>query len=527
MTVGTITERVRANATARADQPFCLFLSETGDRTIRWRELVAGMDQFSAAVLAAGVMPGEPVIILLPHHPALYSSFLGAMDCGAVPSFMPLPSHKQDPQLYWQEQRALLARIGARVMITTAAVAAEAAARIDLDHLTIVDASAVMASAPSGAASCRPTADALALLQHSSGTTGLKKGVALSHRAVLDQVDRYATAIGWNAGEVVVSWLPLYHDMGLIATFLMPAICGGTLVAMDPFEWVARPSMQLDAIERFGGTRAWLPNFAFLHLARQAESGQRWSLATMKSWVNCSEPCTPAAFNRFVERFADSGVTIESLHVCYAMAETVFAVSHARGSRSMVVDGHEVMSCGPALPGTEVRVETDHGVAASEGQVGEIVVRSKSRFHGYFRLPALTRERLRDGWFRTGDLGLVWDGEIYLTGRRDDLIVVRGRNYYAHVLEAIAGETAGVAPGRVVAFRVFSNDTGTHDIVIVAEADETVDERLVERAIRQRLQAAAGVLVQRVQVVRRGLLIKTTSGKISRRHNAGRFGAAA
>jgi acyl-CoA synthetase (AMP-forming)/AMP-acid ligase II len=459
--------------------------------------------------------------VLLPHHPALYSSFLGAMECGAVPTFLPLPSHKQDPDLYWQEQRALFTRIGARVVITTAAVAADAAGRIDLNHMTVVDADDVLASRLSRFESLSPAADDIALLQHSSGTTGLKKGVALSHRAVLNQVDRYASAIGWAEDEVVVSWLPLYHDMGLVATFLLPAICGGTLVAMDPFEWVAQPSMQLNAIERFGGTRAWLPNFAFLHLARQAEPDRQWSLATMKSWVNCSEPCKSTAFDRFIDRFADSGVTSHSLRVCYAMAETVFAVSQAEASRSIAIDGHEVMSCGRPLPGTWVRVD------AADGEVGEVLVRSESLFDGYFQQPALTRERLSDGWFRTGDLGLIRDGELYITGRRDDLIVVRGRNYYAHHLEAIASDTVGVAPGRVVAFRVFNDDTGTHDIVVVAEGTGSVEARLVERAVRQRVQATAGVLVQRVRVVPRGSLIKTSSGKISRRHNAERFGAAA
>lgn len=523
----TIPARVRAQAGLRHDHPFCQFLGDGVTRTISWDDLIAGIERFASAVAAAGVAPGEAVVILLPHHPALYGAFLGAMEGGAVPAFLPLPSRKQDPELYWRDQQALLARIGARVVIATRAALAEASRHLDLGGISLVDADAVMARAPSPIAVHCGAPDEVALLQHSSGTTGLKKGVALSHRAVIAHVERYAAAIGWTPDEVVVSWLPLYHDMGLIASFLMPAICGGTLVALDPFEWVARPSMQLDAIERFTGTRAWLPNFAFLHLARYAGSGDRWSLGSMKSWVNCSEPCTPTAFRRFLDRFEPSGVTAQSLQVCYAMAETVFAISQAPVSRSIVVDGREVMSCGPTLPGTSARVELADGGAARDGQVGEIVVRSDTLFGGYHRLPEATGERLRDGWFRTGDLGLVYGGELYVTGRRDDLIVVRGRNYYAHQLEAIASDTAGVVPGRVVAFRMFNDDTGTHDIVVVAESDDSMAGPPVARAVRERLQSAAGVDVQRVRVVPRGSLIKTTSGKISRRHNAERFGAAA
>lgn len=520
----TIPARVRANAAIHPGKTFCHFLGEDGERAISWHELVAAVDRFSAALTGAGMQPGDAVIVLLPHHPGLYGSFIGAMACGAVPSFMPLPSHKQDPDLYWQEQRALFARIGARAVITTSAVIAECGDRLQLGGVTVIDADAVLANEPATVRWIELRRDDVALLQHSSGTTGLKKGVALSHRAVLNQVDRYAETLGWRADEVVVSWLPLYHDMGLVATFLMTAISGGTLVAMDPFDWVARPSMQLDAIERFGGTRAWLPNFAFLHLARHADADKQWALSSMRSWVNCSEPCKAAAFDRFLERFAGSGVTPASLQVCYAMAETVFAVSHAHGRRGLTIDGQDVMSCGPVLEGTEVRIVRDDGSEAADGEAGEIAVRSESLFDGYHCLPGLTTERFRDGWFHTGDLGAICNGELIVTGRRDDLIVVCGRNYYAHHLEAIASETSGVAPGRVVAFRVFNDEAGTHDIVVVAESDGTVEARLVERAVRQRVQAVAGLQVQRVRVVPRGSLIKTTSGKISRRHNAERFG---
>lgn len=525
----TLTARVRQTALAQPERTFCYFLEDDGVRAISWAELVADTDRFSAAIAAADTRSGEPVAILLPHHRALYSSFLGSMACGAMPSFLPLPSHKQDPVLYWRDQQALFSRIGVRTVITTAFAAAALRAHLGLENVTVIDADTVLAG-PVPAISRdwgHEDGEAIAFLQHSSGTTGLKKGVALSHRAVLSQIDRYAAAIEWSTGDVIVSWLPLYHDMGLVAAFLLPAVCGGTIAAMDAFAWAARPSLQLEAIATYGGTRTWLPNFAFLHLAKQADSDRNWRLGTMKSWVNCSEPCKAEAFDAFLERFGPSGVTSGSLQICYAMAETVFAVSHATAPRRLVVDGTTVLSCGTPLPDTAVRIVRDTGETCGADEIGEVAVAGDSLFDGYHGLPDATAERLRNGWLHTGDLGLVHEGQLYLTGRRDDLIVVCGRNYYAHAIEAVAGDAPEVAPGRIVAFREFNEDTGTHDVVVVAESRGTTQTRLVERAIKQRVQAALGLQVQRVAVVPRGTLVKTTSGKISRRHNAERFGRGA
>lgn len=521
MTADTISGRVLRHAAAFPDRVFCHFLQDGRSTPMTWRTLARDMRRIAGAVLSSGVPAGSPVIIMLPHHPLLFGSFLGVMAAGRIPSFMPLPSVKQDPELFWAEHRELFGRIGVRAVITSSTAAAVLGEHLRVPGLAILDVDA--AGAAFDVSGGEGATDVTAFLQHSSGTTGTKKGVALTHRAVLDHIERYAQTVEWQHDEVVVSWLPLYHDMGLVAAFLMTAVKGGTLVAIDPFEWVARPETLFDAIERFGGTRTWLPNFAFLHLARQAEPDRHWRLQSMRSWVNCSEPCTTAAFDRFVSRFVRSGVTTASLQVCYAMAETVFAVAHSARPHQREIDGQVVVSCGPPIAGTTVRIVREDGSDAGAGEVGEIAVRTVNLFSGYFKRPELTAARLSDGWFRTGDLGSMVDGEVWVSGRVDDVIAVCGRKYYAHAIEAAVSDIAGVVPGRVVAFGRPNAHTGTQDVVVVAESDESRSATQVAAAIRKQVESRLGVTVQRALVTSRGSLVKTTSGKISRAHNQRKF----
>ena len=224
-------------------------------------------------------------------------------------------------------------------------------------------------------------ASEVAFLQHSSGTTGLQKGVALSHEAVLNQVASYSEAIALNDQDVIVSWLPLYHDMGLIAGFILPLVQGVPLVMMSPFDWVAHPALLLHAIHDYHGTLCWLPNFAYNHCARRIRQrdNEGVSLASMRMFINCSEPVRYESHQMFLDRFAANGVTNEMLVVSYAMAENTFAVTQTpigQAARSDVVDRIELeqnrvaqpverdhphaqirVSCGPAIVNTAVKVD--------------------------------------------------------------------------------------------------------------------------------------------------------------------------
>jgi acyl-CoA synthetase (AMP-forming)/AMP-acid ligase II len=382
-----------------------------------------------------------------------------------------------------------------------------------------------------------PAEDALALLQHSSGTTGLKKGVMLTYRAIFEQVMAYSDALGWRVDQsVIASWLPLYHDMGLVACFLTPMLLGVPIISLDAFEWTTRPASLLEAIESRRATHAWLPNFALAHIARATPRTRRFDLGSLQAIIGCSEPNKPATVDQFVARFADEGVRAEHVQTCYAMAETVFAVTQsavARPPRRLraVIDGGAVKVCdgpgaqtflsnGRPIADMEVRVLHD-GRLSGEGVTGEICVRAPYLFEGYLKDPATTQAAFIDGFFKTGDLGFIHEGEVYIFGRIKELIIVNGRNYFAHDVEMAANEAEGVKKGRCVAFGVYAPSIGSEQIILVAEREaEPVTDSRVVRAISEALNLRFGTTAGDIRLVEPGWLLKTTSGKISRAENA-------
>ncbi|TLM80401.1 MAG: fatty acyl-AMP ligase, partial [Actinobacteria bacterium] len=350
-------------------------------------------------------------------------------------------------------------------------------------------------------------------LQHSSGTTGLQKGVALSHRAVLRQLEVYAGALHIDpASDVIVSWLPLYHDMGLIASFLLPLLLGVKLVLMSPFDWVRAPYRLLQSISAHRGTLTWLPNFAYNFCAQKIRDRDLLGvdLSCLRAVINCSEPCRAESHAAFAERFAGYGLHPAALMTCYAMAENVFAVTQAgldgpvtldvidrdalqieRVARPAPGDGRAavtMVSNGRPLANVAVRIVDAGGADLPERAVGEIALRSDCMLSEYYHRPDATEQAfLPGGWYRTGDLGYLAGGELYVSGRMKDLIIVGGKNIYPQDIEAAASQVPGVHPGRVVAFGLFDEAAGTEEVALVAEVD-TVDE--VERealgeAIRQ------------------------------------------
>jgi acyl-CoA synthetase (AMP-forming)/AMP-acid ligase II len=394
--------------------------------------------------------------------------------------------------------------------------------------------------------------DAAPILQHSSGTTGLKKGVMLSHRAILDQTFSYAQAIGATSDDIVVSWLPLYHDMGLVACLLMPIVMGQTVVLLDPFHWVSRPGILFEAIARHRGTLCWLPNFAFDHLARIVEPNPvTMRMDAVRAFINCSEPCQAATFRRFADRFASLGVKPQALQVCYAMAETTFAVTQTgmdapprtvhvdrvalhESGRAIPPTGAdtdlELISTGQPVTGTVVQVMLATEQSAPDGVVGEICVRSSSLFSGYYKLPEESEARLRGDLYATRDRGFIRDGELYVLGRLDDLIIIAGRNFHAAEIETILNQVDGLKPGRNVAFGVGNAERGTSDLIVVAETDDAAGAdvssslyKTLRHNVREAVFQSLNLYPGEVRLVTQGWLLKTTSGKIERNGNAAKY----
>ncbi len=507
---------------------------------ITYADLWHSSQRYARFYSQSGLQPGEVVLIVLPHSTDLFSSFVGAMLAGLIPSFMPSRTDKQEPGLYWSSHQKLFARIGAGALLTTRDyenLIRENLPGLSLRLLAIEDVAQVSSSVPVPVPPI--TDESVALLQHSSGTTGLKKGVALSHRAILRQIEAYSNALRLDPSkDVIASWLPLYHDMGLIACFLTPLITGTPVVMLDPFEWVAAPRLLLDAIQKYRATICWQPNFAFQHLCRTVRPAPTLDLSSVRAWIDCSEPCRVETFEAFTLKFSAHGARREKFHACYAMAETVFAVTQTdlarppsvlavcseklRTARTIELVATEkphqrFLSNGAVLPGLQLRIVDDAGDALPENHVGEITLAGDYLFSGYYHLPDETARKLRGGWYHTGDLGFVHEGELYVTGRKNDLIIVHGRNYYAHDIEHLVSQVEGVHPGRVVALGLYHAAVGSEEIVIVAET--AAPTSALSDSIKQTLLNQAGLLPYDVALVAAGWLVKTTSGKISRAEN--------
>ncbi|HET9393792.1 MAG TPA: AMP-binding protein [Candidatus Rubrimentiphilum sp.] len=494
---------------------------------ISFGELMERSLAYANRYRSLGVNRGDVVIIILQHTPHLFYSYLGAILAGAIPSFMPFPTPKQRPELYWADHRALFERIEPRLLVTYEANlrnASETLAQFDLESLLAGD-EVLEAGGKSHEDLAGFAADSagVACLQHSSGTTSLKKGVMLTHQAIFGEVESYAKALCFGADDSIASWLPLYHDMGFVACFMSSVLLGTHLVALDPFEWVMRPTVLLDAIERYRTTFCWLPNFAFSHIVRTARPGRTWDLSSMRAFVNCSEPCKPATFERFVSRFGSSGISPKHLHVCYAMAENVFAVTQTPLDRParVVADSRavSVISCGLPVEGVRVEIRSEAGSRLPDGIVGEIYVSSPFLFSGYYRLPDETRKKLHGEWYASGDLGFVVEGELYVTGRIDDMIIVNGQNYYAHEIEAIVNGIASVIPGRSVAIGVEDQGMDATVVSVLAECAPQADTAVMGQDVRRVILEELGLAIHAFVPLQSGQLVKTTSGKISRSKN--------
>jgi acyl-CoA synthetase (AMP-forming)/AMP-acid ligase II len=529
------------------------------EHPISYRELIHGAAGYAGALRAAGVQPGEVVVLILPHSEALVFSFFGAVLHGAIPAIMPFLTEKLSPETYRRSLKSLFEVTAPAAVVTYPEFQAEVQSAITPGGSVrkVLLPTEVVSNAEPDFSALRGRErepDDVVLLQHSSGTTGLQKGVALSHAAVFRQLEHYAEAIRLRPDDTIVSWLPLYHDMGLIAGFILPVLRGIPLVLMSPFDWVRAPHKLLQAVSRHRGTLSWLPNFAYNFCAQKIRDRdlEGVDLSSWRAVVNCSEPMHFKSHQAFLERFRAYGLKEEALATCYAMAENVFAVTQggidgpvtvdAVSQRGLLVDrlarpaaegeaAMKLLSCGRPIAGVEVRIVDDARRDLPARHLGEVILRSDCMLSGYYRRPDLTEKVFLDGWFLTGDLGYLAEGEVYITGRKKDLIIVGGKNVYPQDLESLASEVPGVHPGRAVAFGVFSEELGTEEVVVVAEMEAgEVSESQMEAAaqrlsdeIRRRVTQGSDVALRQVRIVPQGWLLKTSSGKIARGANRDKY----
>jgi fatty-acyl-CoA synthase len=364
--------------------------------------------------------------------------------------------------------------------------------------------------------------DDVAFLQFTSGSTGLPKGIAVTHGNLAANSAAIVAGIGGSAETTVgVSWLPLYHDMGLIGFVLTPLLQGLSVVLLPTMSFLRRPRVWLDAVSRYRATITFAPAFAYALATRRAgeEDLAAWDLSSLTVAGCGAEPIPPEVLQSFTQLFADRcGLKETAVLPAYGLAEATLAVTMKPLDgklRTAPWQGGEVTSCGVPLPGVGVVVRDPAGRPVPEGDEGEICVTGPSVTPG-----AVGSASVPDGELATGDLGFLQDGELYVTGRLKDLLVLAGRNVHPQQLEWAAGEVPGVRRGGVVAFSVPST-AGERAVVVVETVEPAPDG--VPAAIKERVRDDLGVVVSEVTCVPRGTIPKTSSGKLRRAETRARW----
>jgi len=509
----------------------------------------------AAALARAGLAPGQTCALMLPTSLEFFVAFCAVLYAGAVPVPLYPPARPSALEDHLKRQAGILANCEAPLLVTVPEAKPLARLLRPLaptlrDVLTPAD----LDAEPVAAAAARE-ADQLALLQYTSGSTGNPKGVMLTHAQLLANLRAMGRAVGAGPRDVFVSWLPLYHDMGLIGAWMGSLYFGMHLVLMSPLAFLAGPTRWLRAIAEHRGTISAAPNFAYEICASRIDEGELQGL-DLSSWkwaFNGAEAVSAGTLARFASRLAPYGFDERAIAPVYGLAECALDLAFPPPRRGMRVDhidrealaftgaanslaeadprAMSVVACGSALPGYAIRIVDRKGRVLRERQQGRVQFRGPSATAGYYRNPEATAELLDGEWRNTGDLGYLADAELFVTGRDKDLIIRAGHNLHPQELEAAVGEVPGIRKGCVAVFGV-SDARGTERVIVVAETRETDVQRRQE--LQGRIQALAAELIDgpadEVVLVPAGAVLKTSSGKLRRAgtrdaYLAGRLGA--
>src|SRR5712672_658638 len=383
-----------------------------------------------------------------------------------------------------------------------------------------------------------PADEDLAFLQFTSGSTSAPKGVVVTHgNLIANSKAILHDGLQWRPGDVTVSWLPLYHDMGLIGMVLCPVVVHMPAVYIPTISFIKNATLWMETMHKHRGTMTFAPNFAYALVTRRARPGQiaRWDLSRMRVFGCGAEPINPETLRAFVKAMAPSGLKPEAILPCYGMAEATLAMSfvsldepmktdridaeryHGDAKATPVTNGAavlEVVNCGRPVPGHGISGQDEEGRILPDRHVGELCFRGPSVTAGYWENPEATRAAFRDGWLHTGDLGYMADGEVYVSGRIKDILIVNGRNYYPQTIEWLVDEIPGVRRGSAV---VFTRPGAASEEIVVAAESRSQDFAALKAEIVARVSEEFQLAVSDVALVPPGTLPKTSSGKLQRR----------
>jgi fatty-acyl-CoA synthase len=551
----TLTEviRIRGRADAETAQVY-LYEDENNLRTITCGELFARASAVAAELARRGIAPGHTVAIMLPTGAEFFFTFAGILLAGAIPVPIYPPFRADRIAEYAKRQAGILRNAEARLLVTFRQAegiakllrtqAPSLAGVVTAERLIASDGPSTLPSTearPVEHLTHRGHASEIAFLQYTSGSTGNPKGVVLTHANLLANIRSMTEAVGIGKDDVAVSWLPLYHDMGLIGAWFTPLCNAIPLVVMSPLAFLSRPERWLWAIHKHRGTLSPAPNFAYeLCVRKIAERDiEGLDLSCWRAALNGAEPVRAETLERFCAKFAPYGFRREALLAVYGLAEATLGVAApAMGSGTRVdriqrgpfeSGGHavpaganelnalEFVSAGNPLPRVEVHIVNADGTDTGERKEGHLLFRGPSATSGYYRNPEATQEIVREGgWIDSGDLAYFASGEVYITGRAKDMIIKGGRNLYPHEIEEIAGRVAGVRTGCVVAFGVPDPASGTERLVVAAEARDFSARDRIAQEITHQVSDSLGVPPDIIEILPMHAIPKTSSGKLRR-----------
>lgn len=540
----TLVEVLALHAAAHPDRLHILLDGYREDPVqITCGELHRGAGQVAAGLQRNGLVPGETVAIILPTGMDYFFSFFGVLLAGGVPVPLYPPVRPTQIEEHLRRHRGILRNAGVKILLTVSEVKPVARLlKLQVDTLTAVVTVEEMLRQESEFAPIPVQPEDTAFLQYTSGSTGDPKGVVLTHANLLANIRAMGKVTQVTTKDVFVSWLPLYHDMGLIGAWLGSLYFGCRLVIMPPLSFLAHPERWLWAIHKYRGTMAASPNFGYELCCRRINDNDIAGL-DLGSWrlaFNGAEPVTPAVITHFCARFKAYGFLPEAMAPVYGLAESSVGLAFPPPGRKPVIDriaresfvrtgravplvdkdmdALEFVACGQPLPGHQIRIVDRTGRELPDRQEGVLQFKGPSATSGYYRSPDKTRALFQDDWLDSGDLAYMAEGDVYVTSRIKDIIIRGGRNIYPHELEEAVGSIDGIRKGCIAVFGSRDRTSGTERLIVLAESRKK-DPGALEK-LRQEITSVAvdllGMPPDEVVIAPPGTVLKTSSGKIRR-----------
>jgi acyl carrier protein len=543
----TLVDALTWHMDVHPDRPHIRLYSDEGEgEVITYRQLGIGARAIAAGLQEKGLLPGDTVSIMLPTSREYFFTFMGILLAGGIPVPIYPPFRMNQLEDHLQRHSVILKNCDAKMMVIIPEAKRFAQVlKAQVESMHTLATVQELTSGDTAYTKFNPAANDIAFLQYTSGSTGNPKGVMLTHANLLANIHALGEVVQVKSTDVIVSWLPLYHDMGLIGTWLSSLYYAALLVVMSPLSFISRPQRWLRAIHRFRGTISAAPNFAYeLCLKRLTDKDlEGLDLSSWRIACNGAEPVSPDTVENFCRKFSTHGFKRETMMPVYGLAECSVGLAFPPLNRGPLIDrinrevfvntGHAVPSnesdervlqfvaCGQPLPRHEVRIVDAAGLELPERYEGRLHFRGPSATAGYYHNTEETKKLFEGDWLDSGDMAYIAVGDIFITGRKKDIIIRAGRNIYPQELEEAVGRIAGIRKGNVVVFAAEDKTNRTEKLVVMAETREEDPEK--QNALREEINTLAMDLVRtpadEVVLAPPGTVLKTSSGKIRRAGN--------